>query len=90
MRADKEATKDIKPGSILQVDPAAQLGFEAAGHLAIVVDKDGSGVHVRIPAVSAEGTRRLTWASVEPTGGSIVWGEDGARFKAPETLKHHP
>ena len=59
---------------------AQPLDIEAAGHLAIVVDKDGSGVHVRIPAVSAEGTRRLTWASVEPTGGSIVWGEDGARF----------
>lgn len=90
MRHDAATIKKVKPGDILQVDPSAQLGFEAAGHLAIVVDKDSSGVQVSIPSLSKEGTRRLTWANVEPTGGSIVWGADGERFKAQEEMRHHP
>lgn len=89
MRAEKEFTDPIKKGSIVQVDPKAELGFLAAGGLAIVVAKHAWGVDVNI-IVGTHGTRALTWQHIEPTGGTLVWEEDGTRLVPEQQRKHHP
>ena len=89
MRGDKKSTEAIKVGSILQVDPKAELGTAKGGELAIVAVKHSWGVDARVASI--EGTVPLSWQHVEPTGGVMVWAPDGTRF-TPEGpgIAHHP
>lgn len=88
MRQDPDIIKTLRKGSIVQIDPAAELGFEGAGCFAVVVNRHTWGVDANI--VGQEGTRPLSWPAIEPTGGVLVWEKDGTRVKPQEELRHHP
>lgn len=88
MRQDPDIIKTITKGSIVQIDPAAELGFEGAGSFAVVAARHTWGVDAYI--VGQLGTRNLSWPVIEPTGGMLVWEEDGTRVKPVEERRHHP
>lgn len=83
MRADKESTKDVTINSIMQIVPTAD---QFGGELVVVAEKHSWGCVV----VREREARRINWAHLEPTGGSIVFDAGGKRV-APEApgIKHH-
>lgn len=87
MRKDAKVIEDVVPGSILQVNPKAELA-EGDGQLCVVVDKQTWGVHARLPSGNVV---TIAWQHVEKTGGRMVFAADGTRLRPEEgATRHHP
>lgn len=84
-----EVRERLKPGTILQVNPAANLA-EGNGCLVVVTAVRSWGVDAMVNG-RAEKIIPIAWQHVEETGGAVVWDASGGRVKeAPPTVRHHP
>lgn len=92
MRNDPASTAQIEPGSIVQVIPTDD-NRDFGGRLAEVVSVETWGVVAAIRTVgvgSTTGVHRFPWSMIEPTGGKIVFAQDGKRIADAPKQKHHP
>lgn len=88
MKPSAEQRTQIKPGQIVQVDPACDLDLRADF---LAIDEVHSwGVVAHLLNMNVHQPHRLVWANIEMTGGTIVWDRRGDRVKPPEQqVKHH-
>lgn len=88
MKSDKESTKVVELGSIMQVNPKAGLGNEHDGDLGVVQELRTHGAKLQFHAGDIWD---VAWDHIEPTGGKVIWNQDGKRMREPKAAPmHHP
>ena len=85
MRDDPELIAKIKVGSIVQIVPEEDHGTPK--RLLVVTEIESWGVSGYL---QNDLKIARTWNLIEPTGGSIVFDQNGKRVVADKPRFHHP